>query len=595
MVRKGQNSLPSLIFRRIEKKQSSVIILVIALSIANLSFAQTSTKGLEESFQKAVKSKDYKAALTSSLALGEGFMSSKQFEKAIDWFDEAARYATQLKNLPAQFKANYYAGEAYYKLRNFKEATEAFGESLAAAQAEGNKARQLWANLGIAKAEEAGGRYKRAIDPLERAMAIAASLKDENTQLECCLKLATNHVKLGERERAEFYQNLYQQTISNRQKLITSKATLGQLQKEINRVELDKQKTEAALKEEELRFQQAEDSLKQAEAINREHQLQINLLNKDKELAEAKIREQNAALENERLWRYSIIAGSSLVGILAIVILINHRARGKANKRIHQQAENIKSSIRYAGRIQSAMLPNEQSMAEKLHDHFVLFKPRDTVSGDFYWFSEIKNGGASSDLAFGAVDCTGHGVPGAFMSMIGMNSLNNIVNRGITQPGEVLKELHSQIKTALKQEETGNNDGMDVALCIYHREKRTITFSGAKNPVVYVQNNMLHQIKGDVHPIGGSKSKPTLDFKNHEILIDQPTMIYLFSDGYRDQFGGEKNTKFMSKKFNQLLFEIHHLPLKEQQAILDKTLNEWKGAGQQTDDILVMGVRIELN
>jgi len=215
------------------------------------------------------------------------------------------------------------------------------------------------------------------------------------------------------------------------------------------------------------------------------------------------------------------------------------------------------------------------------------------VSGDFYWFKEIKNGASEKDFAFAAVDCTGHGVPGAFMSMIGMNALNSITSKGITNPDQILNSLHTEIRTALHQEETGNNDGMDVALCVFRKQKNVLEFSGAKNPLVYIQNNELTQIKGDIHPIGGSKSIPDMAFKKHKITLDKPTTVYLFSDGYRDQFGGKDNTKFMSKKFTRLLLEIHNLPMEKQKELLDIAIEEWKGKNVQTDDILVMGVKLE--
>lgn len=156
----------------------------------------------------------------------------------------------------------------------------------------------------------------------------------------------------------------------------------------------------------------------------------------------------------------------------------------------------------------------------------------------------------------------------------------------------MLDSLDREIKTALRQELTGNNDGMDVALCIYRKEKNTLEFSGAKNPLVYIQDNTLFQVKGDVHSIGGSEHRKDFAFKRHEIAIDKPTMIYLFSDGYRDQFGGKDNAKFMSRRFSKLLLDIHILPLAEQLRLLDTTLTDWKGTRDQTDDILVMGIRL---
>src|SRR5690606_5962002 len=161
---------------------------------------------------------------------------------------------------------------------------------------------------------------------------------------------------------------------------------------------------------------------------------------------------------------------------------------------------------------------------------FILFKPRDSVSGDFYWFTDIKNGTSNNgDIAFAAVDCTGQGVLGAFMSMIGINALNGLVNKGVIETNKMLDSLDHEIRTALQQDSSGNNDGMDIALCIYRKSRKVIEFSGAKNPLVYIQDNELFQIKGDIHSIGGIKHKNEFLFKKHEIAIDKPTVVYLFS------------------------------------------------------------------
>jgi serine phosphatase RsbU (regulator of sigma subunit) len=272
------------------------------------------------------------------------------------------------------------------------------------------------------------------------------------------------------------------------------------------------------------------------------------------------------------------------------VVVFSYRKKIKANKQIEEQNKNIRSSINYAKRIQEAMLPKTEQYPSVFKDSFILFKPRDTVSGDFYWISEIKTG----DVAFAAVDCTGHGVPGAFMSMIGIKALNGLINRDTSDTNLILDALDNEIKTALRQEVSGNNDGMDIALCIYREKEKMLEFSGAKNPLVYVQNHELFKVKGDTHSIGGrKKANSQFSFKKHQIKIDKPTVLYLFSDGYKDQFGGTENTKFLSKKLNKLLLQIHELPMADQLNILQLTLSEWKGNHNQTDDILVMGLKLD--
>jgi serine phosphatase RsbU (regulator of sigma subunit) len=217
-----------------------------------------------------------------------------------------------------------------------------------------------------------------------------------------------------------------------------------------------------------------------------------------------------------------------------------------------------------------------------------MFMPRDIVSGDFYWFTH-KNG----HCVITAVDCTGHGVPGAFMSIIGNDLLNDIVNiRGVVEPAQILELLDQGIRTTLKQDVNDIQDGMDMALCTIDSENKRLRYAGAKNPLIYVQGDEIFQIKADKMPIGGKQLYANSAYQNHEIALDKPTWIYMFSDGYQDQFGGPGNKKFMLKKLRELIFEIHKLPMKEQQKILQDTLKEWMGAEKQLDDILVIGLKV---
>jgi serine phosphatase RsbU (regulator of sigma subunit) len=171
--------------------------------------------------------------------------------------------------------------------------------------------------------------------------------------------------------------------------------------------------------------------------------------------------------------------------------------------------------------------------------------------------------------------------------------LNGLVNQGVRETNLLLDALDREIRTALQQEVSGNNDGMDVALCIYRQKEKKVEFSGAKSPLVYIQDNELFRIKGDSHSIGGKKkTKSGFTFKKHEIKIDKPTVLYLFSDGYKDQFAADSGEKFLSKKLNKLLLDIHNLPMEDQLKTLDQTLQAWKGNREQTDDILVMGLKL---
>ncbi len=254
---------------------------------------------------------------------------------------------------------------------------------------------------------------------------------------------------------------------------------------------------------------------------------------------------------------------------------------------IEKKNDKIMSSIKYAKRIQDALLQPTESLKNVLEDSFILYKPRDVVSGDFYWFFE-KN----DKIVIAAVDCTGHGVPGAFMSMLGDTYLNQVVGvMGIIQPNEILSQLHESIRTALKQDATQNRDGMDISICVIDKKDRTLKFAGAKNPLVYIRDNEIIRIKGDTNSIGGKSGQ--LDFTTHTIkLTDQPTPFYIYSDGYQDQFSSGMDSKFMAKRFRKLLHKIHKYPFAEQKDILNHILKDWMRQTRQVDDILVIGFAV---
>ena len=266
-----------------------------------------------------------------------------------------------------------------------------------------------------------------------------------------------------------------------------------------------------------------------------------------------------------------------------------------ANKQIEKhrdeltkQKENIESSIRYARRIQDAMLPYQDKLTSLFPEYFIFYRPRDIVSGDFYWFTE-RNG----KIIITAVDCTGHGVPGAFMSMIGFSTLSQVVNENnITSSDEILNHLHEGIRLSLKQEETENRDGMDMALCVIDREKNTLEYSGAKNPLFIYQNGVIEQVKADKMPIGGLQKEEKRAFTKHTFDISQPTNIYLFTDGYHDQFGGEQGRKFMTHNLFALLQENASKPMNEQLKIIENTMDNWINGYEQIDDMLIIGLKV---
>ena len=262
---------------------------------------------------------------------------------------------------------------------------------------------------------------------------------------------------------------------------------------------------------------------------------------------------------------------------------------------IEKKNKDITDSITYAERIQRAILPSLTSIEEKFRDSFLTFAPRDIVSGDFYWYAD-KNGRAF----IAACDCTGHGVPGALVSMIGNNLLNQIIlEKDIDKPGEILSMLNRGMKSVFtKKGEQEAQDGMDMTLCMIDLENNLLEFAGAQNSLYLVRSGELIETKGDKTPIGGSTVKDH-KFTNHIIQLRKDDSLYLSSDGYTDQFGGKSDNeefgegkKFMKKRYKKLLLDIHDKSMAEQKEILRTTFNTWRGTQEQVDDVLIIGIKI---
>ena len=261
----------------------------------------------------------------------------------------------------------------------------------------------------------------------------------------------------------------------------------------------------------------------------------------------------------------------------------------KAEEIIIQKNLDITDSISYAKRIQEAILPNPNVLHDHISSFFILHKPKDIVSGDFYWFSQVN-----SKIVIVVADCTGHGVPGAFMSLIGITFLNKIVNeKNIYNADEILNRLRNNVVNSLHQADEGNEslDGMDISLIVYDKKENTIEYAGAMNSIYIIRNNKLIEYYADRMPIGMYEfiNKP---FTKQTIKVKEGDNIYLFTDGYPDQFGGENNTKLKYHRFKELLLKHHTLLHEKQQETLEQELNNWRGKNEQVDDILVMGIKI---
>jgi serine phosphatase RsbU (regulator of sigma subunit) len=263
------------------------------------------------------------------------------------------------------------------------------------------------------------------------------------------------------------------------------------------------------------------------------------------------------------------------------------------NEELSHKNKEITDSIQYAKKIQEAILVEEQTIYNQLPESFILYKPRDIVSGDFYWYHELEEG-----IMIAAADCTGHGVPGAFMSMIGSTLLNEIVEeKKITSPDAILNQLNIEVRRSLKQDEetSQSRDGMDIALCKINISSANLKYAGAMRPLYIVrklsEGPVFEEIKATKNPIGGKQAEEKREFILHDFNFNKGDTVYLFSDGYADQFGGPEGKKFMTKKFQHLLLSINHESMPIQKQLINQAFENWKGELEQVDDVLVIGVR----
>ncbi|MES2513396.1 MAG: tetratricopeptide repeat protein [Bacteroidota bacterium] len=368
------------------------------------------------------------------------------------------------------------------------------------------------------------------------------------------------------------------------------------------------------------KLMEIKDSLRNIDNANQIAELETKFKTKEKEteLSEIKLIQQLRDKENiEKLKQKNYFIGIlSLIGVFILLIsfLLLRRYKEKQqiaeaiskkneaievqktiiDKAYHELTEknkDITDSIKYAQRIQEAIFPSAGHFSGLLPQSFVYFKPKDIVSGDFYWVEK----GTDDSVYLAVVDCTGHGVPGAFMSIVGFNLLNNAIHEHkCDTPADILNQVNSDLNETLKQTEVESNikDGMEISICKWNKVTNELTFAGANSLIYLVQGNVLKAIKGDKHPIGsfyGEKLKP---FTNVKIDIEKNDLIYLFSDGYADQFGGEKGKKFKYKQLEDMLVKNSAKSMQDQHNMISKTFDDWKGQLEQIDDVCVIGIKI---
>jgi serine phosphatase RsbU (regulator of sigma subunit) len=579
---------------------------------------------------------------------------SNRLYDAVDVFTQAADIFKKLEDLQNLRSVYTNIGVLYTDLQDIQKAKNYFDESLEISRKMGQREQIASGLIDLAYLAAALGRQDESNEKLKEALEIALSLNNQKLLMNVYGLMASNFRSLGNTQEAnnfqDKYQVLYRKTQEQTVKAVYDDREVKSLA-QIQRTQDEKRLQQVEIELQNLMLQTAQDSLSRAGEVARQRETQIKLLEQAKELQDLQIeqqalrqRESEALLKQQQAveeQQQTIIAAGVLVMflmlIVAIILLKRNSEKKKANKlleqqnieilekseeletalnKIEKQNLQIRQSINYAKGIQQAMVPQPHLLHSFFPDSFIFWKPRDVVSGDFYWFRQVDhkfdlkrifqyNQNISTaeqnkdhlenaeKLLIAAVDCTGHGVPGAFMSMIGNNLLDEITNKGISRPDMVLEQLHFGVRAALKQNVTGNKDGMDIALCLIDKKAKKLTYAGANNPLVYIKNGEIVQVKGNPAAIGGAQNELP-KFETHEISLEEPINFYIFSDGFVDQFGGPDGRKFMIKKFRELLLEIHELPFEEQENLLRVTLEGWMGDSYtQIDDVLVVGFKVD--
>ena len=563
--------------------------------------------------------------------IGVLYASQKKYAKAIEFYHKSLKLYSPGKKRKRSYIPilNNNIGVAWYYQKNYVQALVFYQKSLALHQLFGNRKSAIVVTGNIALVKGKQKKYATAISQLH---IVIDSLNHWHAKYPQALFLQ----ELGK---------LYQETNRfNKAKLSFNKAL--NLAKKIHTPQrlMDVLEALYSLHKSHGEFRTALKYLEKLHSIkdsvfNHKYDTQIATLETNLQLTEkeqrnqlqaSKLREKDIQLNRQ----YTIITGIAgmLLLVLAIALLFyrQRRQKQKTNQELHEKNEEIQTaseelqashekieeinksitaSITYAQRIQKAILPSYNDIQQAFPESFIFYKPRDIISGDFYWFTQTdsipvykeNNGfdagkilkGFSNEKQIIVVgDCTGHGVPGAFMTMLCTQALSNIVVQNyIQEPGEVLQYLDIYLKKALRSEQTKVKDGMDMTICVIDHAEKTLTFAGAKNSLIYWQKSTIKEIKGSTFSIN-NYARETYRFESHTIDITSPITFYMYSDGYQDQFGGPDGKKFMKKRFRELLGSITRQSVAQQKEILETTLSEWMGDKEQVDDILIMGVKL---
>lgn len=503
--------------------------------------------------------------------LAKVFFKHRSFNKSIKYFEKELEFLESSSNRVQLSESYYNIGSTCMKMRKLSKAKSYYEKSLIKAK-EVDETSLIYANYNaLVVVNEKLVNYKKASEYLKKLIEADKGLF--NDQVNLYKKQVVQQKRLVKKKTKQL--DISQKTLDTAKKTLdTTKKTLDTATIEL----LASAKTIDFLEEDTLR-----------------KKMQIYNLNFQKLLRDYEIEAKDDELKAEKQFQLLLIIGIFLVSILAIFIFFLLLSKRRMNDRLKMQKEYILSqnesitqSIQYASKIQKAALPKTELFNQVFKDHFVLLKPRDIVSGDFYFLQTVND-----HVVFSAVDCTGHGVPGAFMSMLGIAFLNDIIRKKeVIQADQILNLLREQIKLSLHQtsDRDGQKDGMDMAVGVLNKNDNTLQYSGAHNPLIIVRDGALIEYKADRMPVGIHLRETP--FMNHSIQLKKNDKLYMYSDGFADQVGGVKNKKYQTRALKQLLLKTSDLTMPEQKELLQAEFDQWKGDNSQIDDLVILGIEV---
>ncbi|MGF1533019.1 MAG: tetratricopeptide repeat protein [Bernardetiaceae bacterium] len=508
------------------------------------------------------------------------YYQQKRYDQAEQYHQTALGIWQDLNEIGAMSYSYTGLGDAFFAEKKYTQALQNYQQALRLAQQDHNSRDQAYAYKDIGQTYLAMQDHPRAIATLLQATELAQSVKAVEVSKSAHQLLSDAYAAMGDyraaldahRQYKAFSDSLLNESNT---RALTQQTADYQFQKEKDALQLLQIKERLAFREE----SEHKARIQRATLFGLVFLLLL--------LGFAGIFYANKRRSNRRL----TIANTQLTQAYEEARSANEEAQRLLGL-LQEKQKNIADSIQYARRIQQAILPTTEQLQAALPEHFVFFRPRDMVSGDLYWMSDLRQKHQKVILA--VIDCTGHGVPGAFMSLIANDLLNAIINeQQLHHPALILEQLHREIRRALRQSQTQNRDGMDMALICIDQLRQELCFAGAKLPMVYVQEGVLHTLRGDRMPIGGEQRERSRTFTPQVVsFADAPLSLYLFSDGYQDQFGGKANRKFMGKRLRRTLLHIHDQPMPKQQNHLSETMDDWMQNEAQIDDMLIVGVRL---